>query len=137
MLDGGVMVNRTNAPESGVAKAYTFSPMNDALLHTTQILKEVDVWVEEWYKYYTNQADASWEANTNYRTDFSPKMSLSLIELTELLETMEGRNLEDNAKNIIKKIILEANDGEKMLVQDLLKEVDLKYRKTQEELDQG
>jgi len=50
---------------------------------------------------------------------------------------MEDRNLQDNSKNILKKIILEANDGEKMLVQDLLKEVDTSYQKVQENTDQG
>lgn len=126
MLDGGVLVSRSsNAPESGLAKSYTFSPVNDALLESTKISRLVDTWMQEWYKAFMG---GNFIAVTHYREDFSPVVRVDVMTLRESISIFEERGLTENAKKALKRIIMTLNDSEdKEIVEDLLAEVDQVY----------
>lgn len=126
MLDGGVLVSRNNnAPESGVAKSYTFSPVNDALLDTTKICKAVDAWLQEWFM---KLVGGNFVATTHYRDDYSPTTGIDLMTLREVLRMYEERGLTENAKDTLRKIALSINSAEdKNGVTELLEEIDELY----------
>lgn len=126
MLDGGVLVSRSNnAAESGIAKSYTFSPVNDALLESTKLAKMVDKWLEDTYKLYMG---GSFVATTHYREDYAPVVATDLMTLREVLRVFEERGLTANAKSTVKKMILSLNGvGDRTEIQELLAEIDQFY----------
>jgi len=121
MSEGGVSVTRLGSPESGYSKEFSFTPINDALLHTTMILKAVDNWRVEEYKLY--MGGGSFVANTKYKDSFSPKPKVTLSELNEELIIMEERGLADNTKAILKSIVSEIY-GDDSTTSILLSEID-------------
>jgi len=122
LSDGGVLVSRNNnAPESGVAKMYTFTPVNDASLHSTMICKGMDEWNEKQYKVYNG---GDFTATTHYRTSFHPTVKASLLEMSDLLRIFEDRGLVENSKDLLKKIVRTINDNEDLTIGELLNEIE-------------
>ncbi len=125
MLNGGVMASRNgNAPESGIAKMFTFQPLNDALLHTTMIAKSVDQWMVDQYKEYMG---GTFEANTEYKQDFAPVLDHSIFDLKEMTTFFEERGLESNSKEILKRMINNIHNNEKLVTAELIAELETKY----------
>lgn len=82
MRDGGVIaVSTSQIPESGVAKAYTWIPVQAALMASISVMQDIDEYVVWAHNLWLGD-NATMEVK--YKTEYAPSAQLGALELREL-----------------------------------------------------
>jgi hypothetical protein len=126
MAEGGVVVTRGDmvVPESGVARSYRYRAQNAVYGQTVRISKRIDEWVEEMYKEY--QGGGEWTSETRYKTDYTIKEPVSLMDLRDQINLYDRYRVDSLVKETLKEMITQTvSDGKK--AEELVAEIsDLK-----------
>ena len=115
-------VEASGQAESGVAKAFTFTARNEALMRTRGIVVQADKWTQETYKRY-NGAGA-WIAETSYASDYTPKIDLTVQEQMDLADFYKMNHLTITYKETVKQIAQKQFDGNSDTLNMILGEID-------------
>ena len=127
MSDGGVNVSMDSAPESGVARGYKFWATNSTLKKSVVLLSEADKWIFNMYRLFTGNM-SRWIAYSEYPTEFSPTTSLTVEQLTELINFYKAEGLPKNAIDAHKRLrALIDPMATREDSQDLITEIDGRY----------
>jgi hypothetical protein len=128
MGDAGVSVSpSTMTGESGIAKSYTFSAINDRLKQIVTVLKGADKWIQMAYKVFTGDT-SGWISYTEYPADFTPTASLTIEQATSLIDFYGVEGLPKNQIDLHKRLRnLVDPMATKEDEQDLLDEINTRY----------
>ncbi len=109
MDEGGIIASQnSNAPESGISKAYTFKAKATTLDQSVRMAKECDRFHVIAYKAYNNDS-GKWTAKTDYTADFNPKETLDANSLMNIVEFFYDKQLFELAENALKRLVSEMN----------------------------
>ena len=108
--EGVDAVQGTNAPESGVSKAFDFIGRNQSLLKAVRMYQKLDEWIVSTYRLFTSDTVGR-DIQVNYPEDFFPAPILTIDEAILAFDVFERKGLQENAKEALKVISLNVSNG--------------------------
>ena len=105
----GIVAQQTSVQaSSGVSKAYSFIATNDALKATATLAKNIEAWLEKFYKLFTGSAD-SWTIATDYPSDFQPRPTATLQDALDSAAAFQKAGLLLNWRESMKAVVYVQN----------------------------
>jgi len=109
MEEGGVTASLKSAsPESGLAKAFTFSAKSSTSKETQKLVLECDKFEEKSYKVYMDEEKSDWVSVTSYPTSYVPAPDVPVSEVDTILKAV-GESMPLTKASILKGLIRKIN----------------------------
>lgn len=106
MAQDGVVVSKKEIEgQSGIAKMFTYQPLQKVSENTVSIVLDMMNWIVQTYQEY--QGDSGWRVETETAKNFMPSADIAIDETLKILELFKNDSLTENYKSILEKIVKE------------------------------